>query len=83
MLLADVGALAANTPLDFKCIQLAYRHIMAKKELDELFKPVMNEDRAFQLGTLVNFGDEEKALKYVNALTISKANKYGSASKNG
>ncbi len=78
MLIAEVSNLTINTPLDFYCVSLAAPYIKAKKELSEYFKPVMNEDRAFQLGNMVHFGDEAKAMKYVTALTISKANKYGS-----
>lgn len=83
MMLADLGTLVVNTKYDLYCVRLAYRRIMAKKELSEFFKPKMNEDRAFELGKLVHFDDEEKAIKYVNALTISKANKYGSSAKTG
>lgn len=83
MMLADIGTLVVNSRYDLYCVRLAYRRIMAKRELQEFFKPKMDEDRAFNLGKLVHFDDEEQAIKYVNALTISKANKYGSPAKNG
>lgn len=77
MLIADCTNLPIYTPLDLYCVSLAAPYIKAKRELSEHFKPVMNEDRAFQLGNMIHFGDEQKAMKYVTALTISKANKYG------
>lgn len=80
MLIAEIGTVTINTPLDYYCVSLAAPFIKAKRELSEYFKPVMNEDRAFNLGNMVHFGDEAKAMKYVTALTISKANKYGSPS---
>jgi len=57
---------------------MVHRELMAKKELDNHFSPVMNEDRAYNLGLLVSDHDETKAMQYVEALVRSKADKHGS-----
>lgn len=73
-----MNCLRIDTPLDAYLIRMAYREIMAKKELEKHFSPVMSEDRAYSLGLLAHHNDETKAMQYVEALVRSKADKHGS-----